>query len=85
LGSFSHSFSRGVKRGVRRSASFVQLVWSYPTGWQPQRGGGQRQRHLPQEVEGKCRLLDEVKCVPIFCLATLLAKSTQAKSRHRSV
>jgi hypothetical protein len=43
-----------VKRGVRRSASFVQLVWSYPTGWQPQRGRGQRQRPFPQEVEGKC-------------------------------
>jgi hypothetical protein len=53
FGSFSRSVSRGVNRSIRRSASFVQLVWSYPTGWQPQRRG-QTHRARSAGTEGVC-------------------------------
>jgi len=40
------SFSRSMSRGLRRSASVVQLAWSFPTGWQPQQAAahGAKQR-----------------------------------------
>jgi hypothetical protein len=37
FGSFSRSFGRSFSRGLRRSESMVQLVWTYPMGWQRDR------------------------------------------------
>jgi hypothetical protein len=39
-GSFSRSLGRSFSRGLRRSNSRVQLVWTFPSGWQPARSGG---------------------------------------------
>ncbi|KAF8069618.1 PILS2 [Scenedesmus sp. PABB004] len=36
--SFRSSFSRSFSRGLRRSNSLVALAWTFPLGWQAQRG-----------------------------------------------
>lgn len=43
VGGLQRSFSRGssgLGRSLSRSSTFVALTWAFPTGWQPQLGGG---------------------------------------------